>query len=217
MRATSTPMRKGIPPPPRPAAGFTLLEILVALAVLGLLMAGLVQGLRTGVAAWNNQTRVLAARGDVDATDRTIRTLIARMNPGGASGRPPILRATARSLTFTTTMPDAADALPSRVADVTLIVDDAHQLALLWAPHVRSLVTAAATATPPPTPEKVVLLRDVDRLEFAYWQDGQQGWQSEWRGVSLPKLIRVRILLPPALGRVIPDIVVSPMRNRWQL
>ena len=75
-----------------------------------MLMVGLVQGLRTGLTAWTNQTRAVAARGDLDATDRTIRTLIGRMNPGGASGRPPILKATARSLTFTTAMPDAATA-----------------------------------------------------------------------------------------------------------
>ena len=200
-----------IPPSSRPSAGFTLLEILVALAVLGLLMAGLVQGLRTGVTAWNNQTKAVAARGDLDATDRTIRILLARMNPGGASGRPPILKATARSLTFTTAMPDAADALPSRIADVTLALDDSHQLSLLWAPHVRGIPTT------PPQPEKVVLLRDVDQLDLAYWHDGQQGWQPEWRGPSLPKLIRVRIVLPAGHAKQVPDIVVSPMRTRWQL
>ena len=78
-------------------------------------MAGLVQGLRTGVTAWNNQTRALAARGDLDATDRTLRTLIARMEPGRHHGRPPIFKGTARSLTFTTTCRSAADALASRM------------------------------------------------------------------------------------------------------
>jgi hypothetical protein len=121
------------------------------------------------------------------------------------------LKATARSLTFTTAMPDAADALPSRIADVTLALDDAHQLALLWAPHVRG------PASTPPKPEKVILLRDVDRLDLAYWQDGQQGWLTEWRGVSLPKLIRVRIVMPAGRAKQAPDIVVAPRRNRWQL
>ena len=63
--------------------GFTLLELLVALAVLGLLMAGLVQGLRLGVSVWTTQTKRLAASGHLDLTDRTLRTLIARMDPGG--------------------------------------------------------------------------------------------------------------------------------------
>jgi hypothetical protein len=57
----------------------------------------------------------------------------------------------------------------------------------------------------------------VERLDFAYWQDGQQGWQAEWRGVALPKLIRVRIELPAGHAKQVPDIVVAPMRNRWQL
>jgi general secretion pathway protein J len=190
--------------------GFTLLELLVALAVLGLLMAGLVQGLRLGVSVWITQTKRLAASGDLDSTDRTLRTLIARMDPGGLSGRPPTFKGTARSLVFTTTLPDAAAGLAVRNSDVTLAVDEAHQLELLFLPHYRNPTEAA------PAPGRVVLLHDVERLEMAYWQDSEKGWQSEWRGVTLPKLIRIRIVFRDSV-RHSPDIVVTPMRDRWQL
>ena len=119
----------------RKQAGFTLLETLVALVVLGFLIAGLIQGLRHGVGAWQRQMRTLAAQGDLDAADRTLRTLIARMDPGGVSGAPPAFVGTAHSLVFTTRLPEAAEALATLDADVTLEVDDAHQLQLLWLTH----------------------------------------------------------------------------------
>ncbi len=182
----------------------------MALAVLGLLMAGLVQGLRLGVSLWTTQTKRLAVSGDLDSTDRTLRTLIARMDPGGLSGRPPTFKGTARSLVFTTTLPEAAAGLTMRNSDVTLAVDEAHQLALLFLPHYRNPTAAA------PPPGRVVLLHDVDRLEMAYWQDSEKGWQPEWRGVTLPKLIRIRIVFHDS-ARHSPDIVITPMRDRWQL
>ena len=51
---------------------------------------------------------------------------------------------------------------------------------------------------------------------MAYWQDSEKGWQPEWRGVTLPKLIRIRIVFQDSV-RHSPDIVIMPMRDRWQL
>ena len=57
-------------------AGFTLLEIMVALVVFGILVAGLAQGVQFGLRAWNGQTALIAQRGDMDAGDRALRGLI---------------------------------------------------------------------------------------------------------------------------------------------
>jgi general secretion pathway protein J len=191
--------------------GFTLLEILVALAVLGLLMAGLVQGLRVGVSTWTAQTQKLSANSDLDATDRTLRALIERMDPGGVSGRPALFKGTEHSLTFTTSLPDPSGAAMSRVVDVLLAVDESHRLQMVLLPHYRE---AAGTA---PAPGRVELLNDVDRIELGYWLDPQVGWLTEWRGVVVPKLIRVRIVSRRGSARTTPDIVISPMRDRWLL
>jgi general secretion pathway protein J len=190
--------------------GFTLLETLVALVVLGMLIAGLTQGVRTGVSAWQAQKKSLAARDDLQGTDTLLRDLLARIDPGGASGQPPVIVGTAHSLTFTTTLPQAADALATREADMTLSVDNAHRLQLLWLLHYRNRIRA----TPP---EHAILLHEVDHLEIAYWKDARVGWQSEWSGPALPRLIRVRIAFSSTRGRRSPDIVVAPMRDRWRL
>ena len=56
---------------PGSAAGFTLLEILVVMAVLGLLLATLAAGTRFGLRAWQAGARLTAGRGDVDAVEPT--------------------------------------------------------------------------------------------------------------------------------------------------
>jgi general secretion pathway protein J len=195
----------------RKQEGFTLLEVLVALAVFSLLMVGLVQGLRLGVTAWQSQARALAGRGDVEAADRTLRALIERMDPGGVSGRPATFKGTPHSLIFTTTLPEAADMMVTRGAIVTLAVDDKNQLQLLWLPNYRYRIG------PTPPPGRVTLMRDVDHLEISYWHDPHAGWQSEWGGVTLPKLILIRMVFIPESGQHGYDIVMMPMRDRWRL
>src|SRR4051794_16676705 len=129
--------------PARAEHGFSLLETLVALVVLAMLTAGLTQGVRAGVRAWQFQKQNLAGRDDLQGTDTLLRGLVARMDPGGASGQPPVMLGSAHLLTFTTTLPEAADALATREADVTLAVDGAHRLRLLWLPHYRNRIGVA--------------------------------------------------------------------------
>lgn len=186
------------------------METLAALVVLGLLIGGLVQGLRLGVHAWQAQTRTLANRGDMDAVETMLRTLIERMDPGGVSGRPPIFKGASHSLLFTTTLPQAADTLATGVVESTLAVNESHQLQLLLLPHDRNRLTGASR------PEHVTLLSDVDRLEISYWQQSKDGWQTAWAGPALPKLIRVRLVFLETSGRHTPDIVIRPMRDRWR-
>jgi prepilin-type N-terminal cleavage/methylation domain-containing protein len=195
----------------RRQSGFTLLEILVALAVLGMLMASLVQGMRAGVSAWTTQSERLSRNADVDAADRTLRSLLARLDPGGVSGRPSLFKGTEHSLTFTTSVPDPAGVTMSQAVDVLLAVDESHRLQMVLLSHYRDLAAVL------PAPGHVLLLRDVDRIEVGYWQDAKIGWQTEWRGVTVPKLIRIRVVSTPGSGRTTPDIVVAPMRARWQV
>lgn len=189
------------------ASGFTLLELLVVLVVLGVLMVGLAQGVHLGVQLWDRQQRGLDAVGELDATDRALRRLIEQMDPGGRLEMSDI-DGTARTLRFTTRLPDAAGALQTRRAEVMLLVDRLHRLMLRWtpSPHDTPLV--------PVPPVETVLLSGVDHIEISYKPVAPgSGWLAEWQNSTPPLLVRIHIAFAPADPRTWPDLVAAPMRE----
>ena len=117
--------------------GFTLLEVLVALVVLGLILAGLTQGTQFGLHVARRQTEVIANAGDMDAAERLLRRLIEQMNPG-TSTHAPLLAGGPGSLAFTANLAAAAPALGVAEADVSLGVTADHRLVLRWTPHLHA-------------------------------------------------------------------------------
>ena len=115
--------------PARPDAGFTLLEVLAALVVLGFLMAGLSGGVRLGLRAWDQQERAVAGHGDLDAADRAVRRLIAGIYPGTPT-RTSMVDGTAGRLAMVTALPASA---PARMAEVALGLDG-QRLVMRWTP-----------------------------------------------------------------------------------
>lgn len=186
--------------------GFTLLEVLAALAVLGLLLAGLAQGLQFGLRAWDMQARDVGWGNDIEATDRAIRLLIRRIRSGAEVRDHPTVTGGPQSCELATLLPG----LTTGPALVRLEVDAAHRLVLRWlaAPH-------AVRLGPPPPAQTLVLLERVERLEFAYWnpQPGG-GWQRDWNEAAPPALLRLRIVFPRGDARRWPDIVAAPLLDR---
>jgi general secretion pathway protein J len=192
----------------RRPAGFTLLEILVALAVLGFLLLGLTQGARFGLAAWDSQARLLGRTGDLQVADRTLRRLLSRLVPLDDDRRPG-LRGAAHRLDAVTELP-AMMAAPTRQAVVTLGLDEAGRLMLRWTPYLH-----ARWLGPPPAPQASELLRGVEGLDIAYWSGAPGGgWVSSWAGTDLPALLRIRLRFGREDGRRWPDIIVAPKRER---
>jgi general secretion pathway protein J len=199
------------PAPRRPTrqAGFTLLEVLVALAVLGFLALGLAGGVRFGLGAWESQARLIDRTGDLDVADRALRRIVAQLVPTD-DARLPGLRGTARGFEGVTELPAAAVALPTRQAVVALGVDRAQRLMLRWTPHLH-----ARRLGPPPAPDESELLRGVERIEIAYWSAAAGGgWLPAWMRVELPDLVRFRLVFARGDRRRWPDIVAAPMRER---
>jgi prepilin-type N-terminal cleavage/methylation domain-containing protein len=192
------------------SSGFTLLELLVVLAVAGLLLVALSQGLQVGLQAWRIQTRSIVVGTDLHAVDQTLRNLISRADPGGLSGQPAGFVGASNSLSFTTMLPLGINGPATRDAEVMVAVDNLHRLQLRWLPRYRNWIVA------PPSPERTNLLDNVDHIELAYWQpDGR--WITSWTAHSLPKLVRIRIVFQRGSGLRWPDIVVATIRDRWQL
>ena len=190
-------------------AGFTLLEVVVALVVLGLVMAGLAGGTRLGMLAWNAQDRAIAAHGDLDAVDRAVRDLIAQADPGDATHAAGVA-GDAGQLALTTWLPAAAG---HEAAEAAFLVDAQGRLVLRWTPR-----RFGRPLGPPPPAQEVVLLDGVRAAEFAYWprgdaQGGAGGWRPVWNAPDPPAMIRVRLVFADA-ARHWPDIVAAPARAR---
>jgi general secretion pathway protein J len=188
-------------------SGFTLLEIIVALVVLGVLLATLSQGMHFGFASWGRQDQMLRTGEALQATDRTLRRLVEQADPGserdGAklTGRP-------HAMVFTSTLPIGHDGAPS-AADISLMVDHDDRLVLSWLPHLH-----VQRLQPAPPPHISVLLNHIADLELSYWSDNTGQWSRDWHENTLPDLVRIRITFPEHDPRHWPDIVAVPARDQ---
>jgi len=177
------------------ADGFTLLELLIAVALMAFIALILAGGLRLGVRAW----RGAQARSDevarVIAVHDALERLIGRARAAYASDDIADLTLTfageADRLSLTAPLPDAIE--PGIMAIQFLSIRRTERgpaLTLAW-----RLDLPGAEARP----EQVsVLLEDADSLGLQYWGAAQPGeapaWWSSWRGQPrLPGLVRVDI------------------------
>ena len=185
-------------------AGFTLLELLVALVVFGFVLAGLVGGLQFGLRAQDTQSRTIAEDADLGGTDRLLRSLVAEMDPGTAE-EPPQITGGAHALAFATDLGRAAAGLgQDGNATIGLGVDSQHRLVLRWEPAVHAM-----RLRPPPPPGTSVLLTGLEGIDVAFWSHGQGSggsWTSAWSEPGLPPLVRIRLRFQDG-HRSWPDIV----------
>jgi general secretion pathway protein J len=192
-------------------AGFTLLEVIVALAVFGFLFIALNAGTRTGFALWNAQTRRVAQSDELDATVRVLRTMLSEIPllPIAATQTVPqaiAIKGDSDQLVFVGNLPTGLGAV--RLADIALKLKGG-RLVIDWTPHRH--VQAGA---PPVTPTETALLGGVEGLELAYFgadTPRQPGfWHAKWTAPGLPELIRVRLRFGKRDPRRWPELIVAP-------
>jgi general secretion pathway protein J len=187
--------------------GFTLLEILVALIVLGFLLIGLAQGVHFGLLAWGTEVRLTSGNDGFTTLDDTVRHIVEGADPGDDISAAPFVGSRDR-LECITALPNAAGPSPNRRIHAMLLVDSDHRLVLRWRPYLHATRLGA-----PPPPTETELLRGVSRMELAFWRPGS-GWVSSWQSPNLPTLVRVRLLFPAGDQRRWPDIVAAPVLDR---
>jgi general secretion pathway protein J len=196
----------------RRSGGFTLLELLVALVVLGLLIVGLSHGVRTGLTLWTAQARQMSGTAELDSTARTVRRLLSGIPiapVAAATGDvtlPAILfTGAAEHVSFVGDLPTGMGT--TRRADITLALRG-ERLVLIWTPHRHEPAGIA------PPPNEVELLRGVARLDLAYWgsasPEGPSSWLAQWEARAMPQLVRVRLAFPTGDRRHWPDLIVAP-------
>jgi general secretion pathway protein J len=192
-------------------AGFTLLEILVVIVVLGFLMVGLTQGVRAGLTLWEAQSRRVGETAELDAAARILRTLLSGIAPapsaafgaGAASGAE--FKGTSESLAFIGDLPTGFGT--TRRANITIELRQG-RLVLRWTPRRHELSNG-----PPPEPIETELIRQVDRLDLAYWgaasPEQPAGWQVQWDGSALPELVRLHLVFARDDRRRFPDLIAA--------
>lgn len=178
-------------------AGFTLLEMLVALVVFGLVMAGIAQAFHYGLAAITASSRVTRTPEDLTAMDMALRRMIDEAEPDSMKG-------SAFTLAFTTRLPQGAGPTGG-LQDVALQLGPGGVLVLHYRPHPPGLPLG-----PLPPARTDPLAAGVTGVRFSYLlarPDAAPVWSSKWSGKGLPLLVRMHLALN---GRDWPDLVAAP-------
>jgi general secretion pathway protein J len=200
------------------APGFTLLEVLVAITLLGLIAALLAGGLRFGTRVWHRGEDQLQALAALQSVHGLMRRELAQAVPLTASdgtagqvifeGMPTYVRFAG---------PAPSDLLVGGEYEITLGLSHdelAQHLVMAW-----RLLVGSADDSGAPGGEQVLLLRDVAGVSFAYFgaDDGADDseapqWHESWvERPTLPLLVRVVVSFPDGDPRRWPGLVVAPM------
>jgi general secretion pathway protein J len=160
--------------------GFTLLEMLVALVVLGFLMIGLTQGVRAGLALWDAQTRRVGETAE--------------------------LKGSTESLAFVGDLPTGLGI--TQRADITLELRQG-RLVLRWTPHRHELSNAPAPQPVETELIRGVDRIDLAYWGSPS-PEQPAGWQAQWDGPAIPELIRLRLAFAKGDRRRFPDLIAAP-------
>jgi general secretion pathway protein J len=196
------------------STGFTLVEVLVALTLLGLIVVMIGGTFRIGARAWDVSARSIDAAGQVEAVQNLLRRELAQADrlffetPDG--GMEPVFDGSGKRLRF------AAPLSVGRTsAGLYALLFEASgeegsaDLALSWQafrpdPADRAQVGRAGSA----------LLDGIQDIRLVYFgrvtDDASPAWHGEWRGLdNLPDLIAIDVVFPEGDRRAWPSLVVA--------
>ena len=189
------------------ASGFTLLELLVAMAILALLAATLAGGMRFGLRAWEAGQQAADRLEAPTAVQSLLRRQIEQAYPMLARVGEPVIvfEGERQRLRFLTHLPPRLG-VPG-LADVALSYRHdpraGGELLMAWQPLGERDRPA----------ESHSVLNGIDALSFAYYggetRTSPPEWRNNWTGAGfLPTLVRLQVRFRD--GRVWPDLVVAP-------
>ena len=191
----------------RNQAGYSLIELVVVLALLSLISLAIAGSLRFGSRVWERTEQEIAATETARGGHALLGTLLTHLYPrAAAEGSDTAFDGSVERMTFLT---DASSIYGAGgIARVTLsLKTERGDVALVLSHQAEEGASAA---------EEEVLFGGAARIAFAYAEikDGAVVWTDSWAGkTSFPALIRVRATFPKG-ARTWPDLIVRPRIDR---
>ncbi len=202
----------------RQERGFTLLELLIAMTLLGLLMLGLFGGLRLGARVWEASDARSADRARIEAVQRFIRTYLGQARPLAAADRTgdDVVAFVGRGerLDFTAVLPAYLSAGGFEHVALSLAEGDNGQGLVLEHGPLQRREDGRAELFQLDDAENSVLLDNLVAVEFSYYGARGRGEDAEWTDrwdddQRLPLLVRIRIEFPESDRRIWPELTVA--------
>ena len=189
-------------------AGFTLVEILVAMTLLALAAGMMFEGLGSGQRLWAGEAARTARGESVEAAQTALRARIEQLRPVTRFAGSAIyadVDGADRRLAFIA--PPAAAQRPAAARRYQLALSEQGDLVLGSEPLVDAGVGADYTDE--------VLLRDVGGLDISYYGPDPKGgapqWRSDWtHRATPPQLVKIKLTFRSGDRRVWPELIVHP-------
>ena len=193
----------------RTDAGYSLVELLIVLALLGLISLAIASGFRLGTRAWERTEREIGAGETARGGHTALEGLLSRIYPRAADpvvAEAPAFEGDAGKIFF---LADASAPFPARGVW-------RYTLATVRGQDGVALRLSQQSEHGPTAARDEILLDGAKQIAFAYGtiKDGALTWADSWSGQGpLPALIRVRVAFPPG-GGTWPDLIVRPKIDR---
>lgn len=189
-------------------AGYTLVEMLASLIIVGFAAALMFSGVTTGRRVWENADRANVIGESISGAQMLLRARLERAYPATRYDKIPTYAdffGAENTVTFLSPPRDIQ--APSALVRYTLGLASNGDLVLSYLSDVA--VDPKAIGIP------LVLLHNVQQLDIGYFgvipPDKAPAWHDQWQGRPvLPSLMRIRVQFPPDDPRGWPDLLIKP-------
>jgi general secretion pathway protein J len=202
----------------RSQAGFTLLELLVALTLLGLVLAVVFGELRFTTRAWDAADAKLDRNGELLSVHSFLRQRFQQVHVTPQNRRqedddsPVLFDGNSRSMVFLGTMPaNVSDGGFYEISLSSELGADGNNLFLSWRPFDED--GTARVADGPDNSR--ILLHGIQEVRFSYFGRTGEDLAAQWWDIwpsrdSAPSLIRMEVSFEDGDRRSWPELVVAP-------